>query len=155
MRNAKLLILAAVSVLGAVGCTIQTRDHANDPTFDFSDYDYYDKPFATSPDYRATPLPGASFDDSDGQSSEYISAAPSRVDAPVAVTVKADVTPRPLGLGGGARRPAVAARTGVTAQAMPVSAKAPAQTAMLSHAVGADASSVGAGSSLGAIEALR
>ena len=52
MRNAKLLLLSVVTAISALGCTIQTRNGVKEVPYDYSDYAYYDKPFATSPDYR-------------------------------------------------------------------------------------------------------
>jgi hypothetical protein len=52
MRNAKLLLLSAVTAISALGCTIQSRNGIKEVPYDYSDYAYYDKPFATSPDYR-------------------------------------------------------------------------------------------------------
>jgi len=83
MRNAKLLVLAAVSVVACVGCTIESHSMVKEVAYDFSDYDYYDKPFAPSPNYR------------EEAPAIYTSRAITRDAGPSAVPAKAEVTKRP------------------------------------------------------------
>ncbi len=46
------LIVATASTLFATGCTIQQRSPIREVAYDFSDYAYYDRPYAQSPEYQ-------------------------------------------------------------------------------------------------------
>ena len=83
MRNAKFLLLAAVSALSAVGCTIESQNMIPEVPYDFSDYAYYDKPFATSPNYR------------EEAPAIYTAHAVARDAGPTAVPAKADIISQP------------------------------------------------------------
>ena len=47
-----LLIVATASTLFGTGCTIQQRSPIREVAYDFSDYAYYDRPYAQSPEYQ-------------------------------------------------------------------------------------------------------
>lgn len=47
-----LLLVATASTLFATGCTIQQRSPIREVAYDFSDYAYYDRPYAQSPEYQ-------------------------------------------------------------------------------------------------------
>ena len=52
MRSLLLIVATAASLL-ATGCTIQQRSPIREVAYDFSDYAYYDRPYAPSPEYQA------------------------------------------------------------------------------------------------------
>ena len=57
-----LLIVATAASLFATGCTIQQRSPIREVAYDFSDYAYYDRPYAPSPEYQTNhgaPIQGA------------------------------------------------------------------------------------------------
>lgn len=46
------LLLIVAASLFATGCTIQQRSPIREVAYDFSDYAYYDRPYAPSPEYQ-------------------------------------------------------------------------------------------------------